>query len=265
VPDRLAWDGAWYKRAFFDDGTPLGSAQNDECQIDSIAQSWAVMSGAADKQRAQQAMASVEQRLIRHDERLLLLFAPPFDETDLDPGYIKGYAPGIRENGGQYTHAAVWSVAAFAMLGDGDKAGELFDLLNPIQHASRRVDVQRYKGEPYAAAADIYSQPPHVGRGGWTWYTGAAGWLYRAGLEWILGFHKEGSALRIDPCIPRDWKRFEITYRHGASIYRISVENPQGVCSGVSRISLDGAMLSKDALVTLIDDASEHRVEVVLG
>jgi cyclic beta-1,2-glucan synthetase len=260
-----AWDGAWYKRAFFDDGTPLGSAQNDECQIDSIAQSWAVMSGAADKQRAQQAMASVEQRLIRHDERLLLLFAPPFDETDLDPGYIKGYAPGIRENGGQYTHAAVWSVAAFAMLGDGDKAGELFDLLNPIQHASRRVDVQRYKGEPYAVAADIYSQPPHVGRGGWTWYTGAAGWLYRAGLEWILGFHKEGSALRIDPCIPRDWKRFEITYRHGASIYRISVENPQGVCSGVSRISLDGAMLSKDALVTLIDDASEHRVEVVLG
>jgi cyclic beta-1,2-glucan synthetase len=260
-----AWDGAWYKRAFFDDGTPLGSQENDACRIDSIAQSWAVISGASDDQRARQAMQSMEQQLVRHDERLLLLFAPPFDQTTLDPGYIKGYPPGIRENGGQYTHGAVWSVVAFAMLGEGDKAGELFELLSPIRHAGSRVKLRRYKGEPYAVAADVYSQPPHAGRGGWTWYTGAAGWLYRAGLEWILGFRKQGSALRIDPCIPRDWKDFEISYRHGASVYRIRVENPKGVCRGVENIVLDGAVLAKDALIPLCDDGSEHRVEVVLG
>jgi cyclic beta-1,2-glucan synthetase len=263
--DAEAWDGEWYKRAFFDDGTPLGSAKNDECQIDSIAQSWAVLSGSGDKQRARQAMKSVEERLVRRDDRLMLLFSPPFDRTPLDPGYIKGYVPGIRENGGQYTHAAAWSVVAFTMLGEGDKAVELFNLLSPIHHASRRADVHRYKGEPYAVAADVYSEPPHVGRGGWTWYTGAASWLYRAGLEWVLGFKKRGSALCIDPCIPREWKRFEITYRHGDTVYRITVENPNGVCRGVSRVSLDGAQLPGEALVPLSDDGSEHRVQVVLG
>jgi cyclic beta-1,2-glucan glucanotransferase len=260
-----AWDGAWYKRAFFDDGTPLGSAKNDECQIDSIAQSWAVLAGAGDKKRASQAMQSVEERLIRRGDRLMPLFTPPFDDTSLDPGYIKGYGPGIRENGGQYTHAAVWSVAAFAELGEGDKAVALFNLLNPIQHASRRADLQRYKGEPYAVAADVYTEPPHVGRAGWTWYTGAAGWLYRAGLEWILGFRKRGAALSIDPCIPREWKHFGITYRHGDTLYRIHVENPQGVNRGVVQINLDGAPLSGGALVPLSDDGSEHRVQVVLG
>ncbi len=263
--DAEAWDGEWYKRAFFDDGTPLGSAQNDECQIDSIPQSWAVISGAGDEKRARQAMKSVEERLVRRDHRLMPLFSPPFDRTPLDPGYIKGYVPGIRENGGQYTHAAVWSVVAFAMLGEGDKAVEFFDLLSPIQHTSRRADLHRYKGEPYAVAADVYSQPPHVGRAGWTWYTGAAGWLYRTGLEWILGFRKRGSALCIDPCIPREWKRFEITYRNGGTLYRIAVENPEGVCRGVSQVSLDGAALSAGALVPLCDDGSEHRVQVLLG
>jgi cyclic beta-1,2-glucan synthetase len=264
--DAQAWDGEWYKRAFFDDGTPLGSERNDECQIDSIAQSWAVISGSGDERRARRAMESVEQRLIRRDERLMLLFSPPFDRSPLDPGYIKGYVPGIRENGGQYTHAATWSVVAFAMLGEGDKAVELFDLLNPIHHASSRASVHRYKGEPYAVSADVYSQPPHAGRGGWTWYTGAAGWLYRVGLEQILGFRKHGSALRIDPCIPRGWKRFDITYRHGASLYRITVQNPEGVCRGVSQIRLDGATLPAGAvLVPLSDDGSEHRVQVVLG
>jgi cyclic beta-1,2-glucan synthetase len=263
--DAEAWDGEWYKRAFFDDGTPLGSAENEECQIDSIAQSWAVLSGAGDEKRARQAMDSVERRLVRRDDRLMLLFSPPFDRTSLDPGYVKGYVPGIRENGGQYTHAAVWSVMAFAMQGDGDKAVEHFNLLSPIHHTSRRTDLHRYKGEPYAVAADVYSQPPHVGRVGWTWYTGAAGWLYRAGLESILGFRKQGSALCIDPCIPREWKRFEITYRHVGSLYRIRVENPNGVCRGVSRVSLDGSVLSGAALVPLSDDGSEHRVEVVLG
>jgi cyclic beta-1,2-glucan synthetase len=260
-----AWDGEWYKRAFFDDGTPLGSAQNDECQIDSIPQSWAVLSGAADPARARRAMASVEQRLVRRDDRLVLLFSPPFDRTPLDPGYIQGYVPGIRENGGQYTHAATWVVVAFAMLGEGDRAGELFDLLSPIQLASQRANLHRYKGEPYAVAADVYSQPPHVGRAGWTWYTGAAGWLYRAGLESILGFQKRGAALHVDPCIPRHWERFEIRYRHGSSLYRIRVENPKGVCRGVSRVQLDGALLSTGALVPLSDDGREHRVEVVLG
>jgi cyclic beta-1,2-glucan synthetase len=263
--DAEAWDGQWYRRAFFDDGTPLGSATNDECQIDSIAQSWAVMSGAGDPKRAQEAMASVEHRLVRHDDRLVLLFSPPFDQTALDPGYIKGYVPGIRENGGQYTHAAVWTVIAFAMLGEGDKAGQLFDLLSPIQRTSRRADLHRYKGEPYVVSADVYAQPPHVGRSGWTWYTGAAGWLYRAGLEWMLGFRKRGSALAIDPCIPRAWKRYEITYRHGTSRYRITVENPDAVCRGVARIELDDSPLAPGALIPLADDGAEHRVRVLLG
>jgi cyclic beta-1,2-glucan synthetase len=263
--DREGWDGEWYRRAFFDDGTPLGSAANDECRIDSISQSWAVLSGAGNRGRARQAMESVERELIRRADRLLLLLSPPFDRTPFDPGYIKGYPPGIRENGGQYTHAAIWSVMAFAELGDGDKAADLFSLLNPIHHADNRANVHKYRVEPYAVAADIHSEPPHVGRGGWTWYTGAAGWLHRAGLEWILGFRKLGSSLRIDPCIPRGWKGFEITYRHGGTLYRITVENPTGVCRGVSRVSLDGALLPGEESVALSDDGREHQVHVVLG
>ncbi len=263
--EREAWDGEWYRRAYFDDGTPLGAAANDECRIDSISQSWAVLSGAGDRKRARRAMESVEHHLVRREDRLLPLLSPPFDRTPLDPGYIKGYPPGIRENGGQYTHAAIWSVLAFAELGEGDRAADLFDLLNPIHHAGDRAGVHRYRVEPYAVAADIYSEPPHVGRGGWTWYTGSAGWLHRAGLEWILGFRKRGSALMIDPCIPRRWKEFEITYRHGRTRYRITVENPKGVCHGVSRVGLDGAPLPGEALVPLTDDGREHHIEVVLG
>ncbi|MEE8361293.1 MAG: protein ndvB, partial [Gemmatimonadales bacterium] len=263
--EREAWDGEWYRRAFFDDGTALGSEESDECQIDSIPQSWAVLSGAADPERARRAMESVERRLVRWEDRLLLLFTPPFDRTPRDPGYIKGYPPGVRENGGQYTHAAIWSVAAFAMLGEGDKAVDLFNLVSPIHHTRGRADVHRYKVEPYAVAADVYSEPPHVGRGGWTWYTGAAGWLYRAGLEWILGFRKRGAALSIDPCIPREWKGFEISYRHGRTRYRITVENPNGVSRGVTRLSLDGTTLPTDGLVPLVDDGEEHQVQVVLG
>ena len=196
---------------------------------------------------------------------MLLLLSPPFDETQPDPGYIQGYPPGIRENGGQYTHAAVWSVMAFAQLGDGDKSFHLFNLLNPIHHASRRASSYRYKLEPYVVAADIYSAPDHVGRGGWSWYTGAAAWLYRAGLESILGFRKRGAALLIDPCIPREWERFEILYRHGDTLYRIEVENPDAVCRGVASVSLDGATLGAEVLVPLCDDGREHRVRVVLG
>ena len=256
--EREAWDGEWYRRAFFDDGTPLGSEENDECQIDSIPQSWAVLSGAADPERARRAMESVERRLVRWEDRLLLLFVPPFDRTERDPGYIKGYPPGVRENGGQYTHAAIWSVMAFAKLGEGDKAVDLFNLVSPVHHSRGRADVHRYKVEPYAVAADVYSEPPHVGRGGWTWYTGAAGWLYRAGMEGILGLRKRGTALLIDPCIPREWKGFEISYRHGGTRYRITVENPNGVSRGVTRLSLDGAPLPSDGLVPLVDDGGEH-------
>jgi cyclic beta-1,2-glucan synthetase len=260
-----AWDGEWYRRAFFDDGTPLGSAANDECRIDSISQSWAVLSGAGDEVSTRRAMDSVQRLLVRRDERLSLLLTPPFDQTHLDPGYIKGYPPGIRENGGQYTHAAVWSVIALATLGEGDQAAALFDLLNPVHHAATRADVSRYRVEPYVVAADIYSEPPHVGRGGWTWYTGAAGWLHRAGLESILGFRKRGATLHIDPCIPRGWKGFEIAYRHGLTLYRIAVENPNGVCRGVSRVSLDGVAIAGEAVVPLSDDGRTHEVRVVLG
>ncbi|MEX2532339.1 MAG: glucoamylase family protein [Nitriliruptoraceae bacterium] len=261
-----AWDGQWYRRAYFDDGTPLGSIANDECQIDSIPQSWAVMSGAGDEVRARLAMESALRRLKRPDDHLMLLFAPPFDRTELDPGYIKGYAPGLRENGGQYTHAATWSIVASAMLGNGDEAVELFNLLNPIEHASGRANLNRYKGEPYAVAADVYSQQPHAGRAGWTWYTGAAGWMYRAGIEWILGLRKVGESLQIDPCIPRGWSGFQMIYRHEDSIYEIMVENPHGVSRGVVSVQLDGSVLDiVDGCVPLLGDGQNHVVRVILG
>ncbi len=264
--EREAWDGAWYRRAYFDDGTPLGSAANAECRIDSIAQSWGVITGAADPARGPRAMAAVEEYLVRRGDGLVLLFTPPFDRTPLDPGYIKGYLPGVRENGGQYTHAAIWSVLAFAALGDGDKAGELFAILNPINHASTRAGVHRYKVEPYVAAADIYAEPPHVGRGGWTWYTGSAGWMYRAGIEWILGFRLRGPTLHMDPCIPRAWRGFEITFRYHSARYELTVENPRGVTRGVSSVELDGARLAGGgASIPLADDGGTHRVRIVLG
>jgi cyclic beta-1,2-glucan synthetase len=260
------WDGDWYRRAYFDDGTPLGSASNDECRIDSIAQSWSVISRAGDPARAAHAMASVDEYLVRRNDGLVLLFTPPVDKTPHDPGYIKSYPPGIRENGGQYTHAAVWSVMAFAMLGDGDKAGELFSMLNPINHASTPEAVERYKVEPYAICADLYSTPPHVGRGGWTWYTGSAGWMYRAGLEEILGFRLRGATLLLDPCIPKTWPGFKIAFRYRSARYDIEVENPSGVCRGVVHAELDGAVLAENAApIPLVDDSATHRVRIVLG
>jgi cyclic beta-1,2-glucan synthetase len=260
-----AWDGEWYRRAYFDDGTPLGSATNAECRIDAIAQSWGVLSGAAAPARGARAMAAVEEYLVRRGDRLVLLFTPPFDRTPLDPGYIKGYLPGVRENGGQYTHAAIWSLLAFAALGDGDKAGELFAMLNPINHASTRTGVHRYKVEPYVAAADIYAEPPHVGRGGWTWYTGSAGWMYRAGLEWILGFRLRGTMLHLDPCIPRGWQSVALAFRYHSSRYEIVIENPHGVARGVSSVVLDGAPLAGGGPIPLADDRATHQVRVGLG
>ena len=264
--EREGWDGAWYRRGYFDDGTPLGSASSDECRIDSIAQSWGVISGAADPARGASAMEAVDEYLVRRADGLVLLFTPPFHRTPLDPGYIKGYPPGVRENGGQYTHAAIWSVIAFAMLGDGDRAGEMFSILNPIHHASTRAAVHRYKVEPYVAAADVYAQPPHVGRGGWTWYTGSAGWMYRAGLEWILGFRQRGATLLLDPCVPKAWRGFEIAFRYHSARYEITVENPRGVSRGVASVAIDGeALPGNPAQIPLVDDGATHRVRVILG
>ncbi len=263
--EREGWDGDWYRRAYFDDGTPLGSASGTECRIDSIAQSWSVIAGAADPRRARRAMAAVDEYLVRRGDGLVLLFTPPFDHPERDPGYVKGYLPGVRENGGQYTHAAIWSVIAFAMLGDGDKAGELFAILNPVHRTSTRAGVHRYKAEPYVVAADVYAEAPHVGRGGWSWYTGSAGWMHRAGLEWILGFRLRGDRLDLDPCIPRAWRGFEIRFRHHSSRYEIVVENPKGVMRGVSSVEVDGAALPGGSGVALSDDGRVHRVRVVLG
>jgi cyclic beta-1,2-glucan synthetase len=264
--EREAWDGDWYLRAYFDDGTPLGGGADAECRIDSIAQSWAVLSGAAPQARAGQAMEALDRELIRRNDGLALLFAPPFDRTSHDPGYVKGYPAGLRENGGQYTHAAAWSVLAFAALGQGDKAAELFAMLNPINHARTRAGALRYKVEPYVLCADVYSMPPHVGRGGWTWYTGSAGWLQRAGVEGVLGLRLQGATLRIDPCIPKAWDHFEATLTHRSACYAVRVENPGGVNRGVIFATMDGAELSARPLsVPLIDDGKRHDVFVRLG
>jgi hypothetical protein len=229
------WDGAWYRRAYFDDGTPLGSAENDECRIDAIAQSWSVISGAGDPARQSRAMASFEEHLVREDARLLMLLTPAFDRTAKDPGYIKGYLPGVRENGAQYTHAALWSVLATARLGDGDRAFALYRMLNPLTHTDTPEGVATYKVEPYVVAADVYTSPAHLGRGGWTWYTGSASWMYRVGLEAILGFTLRGDTLLLDPRVPGDWPEFTITYRHGGSTYTIVVHQPGAVRAGGRR------------------------------
>ena len=258
------WDGDWYRRAYFDNGTPLGAAQNEECRIDSIPQSWGVISGAADPQRSRRAVAAVEEYLIRRGDGLVILFTPPFDKSAADPGYIKGYVPGVRENGGQYTHAALWMVIAYAMLGEGNSAWELFALLNPISHASTRAGLHKYRVEPYVAAADVYAVWPHSGRGGWTWYTGSAGWMYRGVLESIVGFKLHGDRLTIEPCIPRGWREFEITYRRGSTTYNIQVENPHNLNRGVAEIELNGKRVDGTAL-ELEDDGKQHVVRISLN
>ena len=258
-----AWDGAWYLRAYYDDGTPLGSHTDAECRIDSIAQSWAVLSGVAPRDRAAAAMASLGRELVRPDAGLMLVLAPPFDRTPHDPGYIKGYPPGLRENGGQYTHAAAWAVLATSALGDGDRAAMLFGMLNPVRRALTQADADRSKVEPYAVVADVYSEPPHVGRGGWSWYTGSAGWMQRAGVEGILGLRIRGASLHIDPCIPRDWPGFEATVAWHSARYRIVVGNPDKVCRGVDSVRLDGADMAAGP-VPLLDDGRTHLVEVTL-
>ncbi|HEY3276174.1 MAG TPA: glucoamylase family protein [Syntrophorhabdaceae bacterium] len=261
--ESTAWDGEWYLRAYYDYGVPLGSGRSRECQIDSIAQSWAVISGAGGKSRTEKAMESVMERLVNPEAQLVQLFAPPFDKTPHDPGYIKGYPPGIRENGGQYTHAALWSVWAYALLGQGERAVDLFRMLNPITHGDTEEKIALYRGEPYVVAADVYSTAPHTGRAGWTWYTGAAGWMYRVGLEAILGICRRGDTLLISPCIPKDWPGYRVTYRFGRSLYHIQVANPHGLNRGFTEITCDGHILNEQGM-PLSDDGLTHEVTAVI-
>ena len=259
--EKNAWDGSWYRRAYFDDGTPLGSSSNDECQIDSISQSWAIISGGGDLIRARQAMAAVDQRLVRRDAQIIQLLTPPFDKSDLEPGYIKGYVPGVRENGGQYTHAAIWSTMAFAMMGDRDRAWELFAMLNPVNHGSTPAKIARYKVEPYVMCADIYGTSPHTSRGGWTWYTGAAGWMYQLTVQTLLGLHLEVDQLRVAPCVPLEWKSYKVHYRYRETFYHITVncmreQSEQG-------LTVDGVKRSGN-MIPLVDDRQEHIVEVFI-
>jgi cellobiose phosphorylase len=259
-----AWDGAWYRRAYFDDGAPLGSAQNDECQIDALPQAWSVISGAGDADRSRKAMAAVDQRLVDPAGKLIRLFTPPFDAGKLQPGYIKGYVPGIRENGGQYTHGVTWVVLATALQGRGDRAVELWSLLNPVNHTRTPAEVEHYKVEPYVMCADVYGAPPHVGRGGWTWYTGAAGWMYRVAVEAILGVRLRGDTLSLDPCIPAAWPGFEVAYRCGAATYRVRVDNAAGTGRGVKSVTVDGTA-AEGGRIPLRDDGRTHDVRVMLG
>jgi cellobiose phosphorylase len=256
------WDGRWYRRAFFDDGTPLGSAANDECQIDSIAQSWSALSGAGDPGRSRQAMDSLDRRLVRRDHALVQLLDPPFDKSALDPGYIRGYVPGVRENGGQYTHAAIWAAMAFADLGENARAWELLRMINPLHHGESAEGTALYKVEPYVVAADVYAVAPHTGRGGWTWYTGSAGWLYRLIVESLLGLRLEGDRLRFAPRLPAGWPGFALRYRYRETTYLINVSVVSGADARPG-VSVDG-VLQPDPAILLLDDRLEHQVEVVL-
>jgi cellobiose phosphorylase len=262
--DEHAWDGQWYRRVSFDDGSWLGSQQNPECQIDAIAQSWAVISGLGDPERAASAMAASEARLIVPSMRMMKLLDPPFSHTRPDPGYIQSYPAGIRENGGQYTHGVLWSVLALSLLGAGDRAGELLSLLNPIRHGDTPDGVERYRVEPYVVAADVYGGSGYEGRGGWTWYTGSAGWMYRIGLEHVIGLRRRGRTLAITPCIPSTWDRFEIEYKYGSATYHIVVDNAERVCQGVLRLEVDGQRVA-DGYIRLESDDRVHEVRVTLG
>jgi cyclic beta-1,2-glucan synthetase len=260
----LSWDGEWFRRGYFDDGTPLGSMHSTEGRIDSIAQSWAVLSGAVPPALAERAMDGVRAHLINRGAQTILLLTPPFDHASPDPGYIRAYIPGIRENGGQYTHAAVWVVMASAKLGNGDEAVELFHMLNPINRTRTGPGVDRYKAEPYVMPGDVYSNRMHDGRAGWTWYTGAAGWMYRVGLESILGLRRRGRAFQIDPCIPSAWSECSITWRIGTTSYEIKIANPDRRCRGVVEATVDGASVDPHS-IPIVEDGATHAVRVVLG
>jgi cyclic beta-1,2-glucan synthetase len=260
----LSWDGEWYLRGWFDDGTPLGSARNPECRLDSLPQSWAVLSGLVPARRAERAFDAVRAHLVRRPLGLIQLLTPPFDHAEPDPGYIRGYPPGIRENGGQYTHAATWVVLALTRIGAGDEAVEMFHLLNPINHARESAAAEHYGGEPYALAGDVWSHPMHAGRAGWTWYTGSASWLYRAGLEGILGIERRGDHLKVDPCVPTAWPSCTVTWTRGRTVYEIVIENPERRSRGVALAELDGRAVDP-AAIPCPDDGESHRIRVVVA
>ncbi|MGZ6059362.1 MAG: GH36-type glycosyl hydrolase domain-containing protein, partial [Myxococcaceae bacterium] len=247
------WDGAWYRRAYDDAGLPLGSSTSEECRIDSIAQSWSVICGGGQPERRQRAMRSLEEHLVDREARLVRLLTPPFDKGPQDPGYIKGYLPGVRENGAQYTHAAVWAVLARAMAGDAEGALALFQMINPLVHSRTAAEVATYKVEPYVVAADVYTAEGQSGRGGWTWYTGSASWMYRVGLEAILGLDRRGNSLHLSPCVPGAWSGYDIDYRFGGSLYSLRVERGDGPPS----ITLDGRSIEGNA-IPLVDDGRPH-------
>ncbi|SDB80027.1 cyclic beta-1,2-glucan synthetase [Raineyella antarctica] len=262
------WDGEWYRRGYFDDGTPLGSAHRPECRIDGIAQSWAVLSGAAQPERAEQAMEQLQSQLVLPEDRLVRLFTPPFDVSEPDPGYIRAYPPGVRENGGQYTHGALWSIFAWSALGRTDRAATTFGMINPVNHARTRAEADTYRVEPYVVAADVYAAEPYVGRGGWTWYTGSAGWMYRAGLEAILGLHREGQHLALRPCLPPEWPRVSIRYRFGTSTYDIDIDTHGSDARRITRLTLDEADVPCPddlARIPLVDDGNTHWVSLILS
>jgi len=258
--ERHAWDGAWYRRAYFDNGDPLGSHTNAECQIDSLPQSWSIISGAGDPLRSRHAMNAVNEKLVRRNSQLIQLFDPPFDKSALNPGYIKGYIPGVRENGGQYTHGAIWTVMAFALMGENDRAWELFTLLNPVNHGASGKQIATYKVEPYVVAADVYAVPPHTGRGGWTWYTGSAGWMYRLLVETLLGVNREGDQLRLSPRLPKDWPSYKVHYRFRETVYHITIVRTTVDAKGAA-LTLDGQSLP-GFVVPLVDDRREHFAEL---
>jgi len=281
--NKNGWDGEWYRRAYFDDGTPLGSSSNTECKIDAIAQSWSVLSGAGDVDKTMIAMKSVNKYLINRNKKIIQLLDPPFDKTEMDPGYIKGYVPGVRENGGQYTHAAIWMVMAFAKQGDRERTSELLNMINPIQHGNSEKEINIYKVEPYVMAADVYANESHKGRGGWTWYTGSAGWMYQFITGSLIGMELQKDRLRCKPCFPLEWPSVSIEYRFGRALYRITVFQEKGVdgsigvggasgaggVSGVSgAVSPRGPWWKMDdeqgegGFVQLIDDGRQHQVEL---
>lgn len=257
-----AWDGEWYRRAYFDDGNSLGSSKNRECRIDSLSQSWATISGLGDPNRARTALDAMENNLVVRNQGLIKLLTPPFDQGESDPGYIKGYLPGVRENGGQYTHAAAWAIMAKAKSAQGDEAWEWFDLVNPINHTRNLREYSVYKVEPYVLSADVYSEYPHQGRGGWSWYTGSAGWMYRAGIESILGFQKNGDTLTILPNAPRNWREYEIIYTYLDTTYEIKILNPDGLNRNHHSQRIDG-VLSENKPIILVNDKAVHRIEII--
>jgi cellobiose phosphorylase len=259
-----AWDGAWYRRAYFDNGEPLGSQTNPECQIDSLPQSWSVISGAGDAEHSREAMDAVDLRLVRRNAKLIQLFDPPFDKSALNPGYIKGYIPGVRENGGQYTHGAIWTAMAFALMGENERAWELFSLLNPVHHGGTPKQIATYKVEPYVVAADVYAVAPHTGRGGWTWYTGSAGWMYRLLIETLLGVNLEGDQLRLTPRLPKKWAGYKIHYRYRQTIYHIAITRLAADSGEANQLFLDGKELAGKTIL-LVDDRREHSVELKIG